>query len=137
MSLKNILNTQGDRYFITFIGKFYTYSNVFIIKHKSEGFEKKKKLFSFKKVAHRFVKKRRRRRRRIVQSHKYMEYGSIGFKYFIQLHGILYHHKVVDSYSFSSDDIVERQRQNNILINLLNSMLISFCALENLQPGTV
>jgi len=32
-----------------------------------------------------------------------MEFGSIDFKYFIQLHGILYHHKDkdVDLYSFS------------------------------------
>jgi len=52
-----------------------------------------------------------------------MEYGSIGFKYFIQLHGILYHHKVVDY------NLVERK--NNLLINLLNSMLITFCVFEN------
>ena len=118
---EGILTRGGNRYFITFIDDFSKYTNVYLLKNKSDAFEKFKEFLL--EMENQFGKKIKR-----IRSDRGREYESLGFNSFVQSLGII--HETTSPYSPSSNGIVERK--NRILIDLTNAMLIDLGAPLNL-----
>ena len=119
------LTHEGNRYFITFIDDFSKYAYVYLLKNKSDAFEKFKEFF--REVENQFGRKIKR-----FRSDRGREYESIGFNSFIQSLGII--HETTPPYSPTSNGVAERK--NRILINLTNAVLIESGAHLNLWGGS-
>lgn len=107
------LAREGNRYIITFIDDFSKYTTVYLLKNKSDAFEKFQDFL--KEVENQFGRKIKNR------SH---EYESSIFNSFIQSLGII--HETTAPYSLASNGVAERK--NRTLIELTNSMLIEYGA---------
>ena len=115
------LNRGGNRYFITFIDDFLKYAYIYLLKNKSDAFEKFKEFL--REVENQFGRKIKR-----FISDRGREYESIGFNSFIQSLGII--HETNPPYSPKSNGVAERK--NRTLVNLTNAMLIKSSAPLNL-----
>jgi len=107
------LTRDGFRYFITFIDDFSKFTYVYLLKNKSEAFEKLKIFLN--EVENQFGKKIKR-----FRSDRGGEYDSNVLNEFIKKCGII--HEVTPPYSPASNGVAERK--NRTLINLTNSMLM-------------
>lgn len=113
---KGILTRGGNHYFITFIGNFFKYSYVFLMKHKSEAFEKF--IIFLKEVENKTSKK--------IKGFKVIGVWNMVLLILIILFNLMILYKVIALYSPSSKGAV--RRKNKTLIYLVNLMLISFSA---------
>ena len=114
---KGILTREGNRYIITFIDDFSKYTTVYLLKNKSDAFEKFQDFI--KEVENQFGRKIKR-----IRSYRGREYESSAFNSFVQSLGII--HETTAPYSPASNGVVERK--NRTLIELTNVMLIEFGA---------
>ena len=110
---EGILTRGGNRYFITFIDDFSKYAHVYLLKNKSDAFEKFQEFL--KEVENQFGRKIKR-----FRSDRGREYESIGFNSYVQSLGII--HETTPPYSPASNGVAERK--NRTLIELTNAMLI-------------
>jgi hypothetical protein len=110
---EGILSYKGNRYFITFIDDFSKYTHVYLLKNKSDAFEKFQEFL--KEVENQFLRKIKR-----FRSDRGREYESIGFNSYVQSLGII--HETTPPYSPASNGVAERK--NRTLIELTNAMLI-------------
>ena len=123
---EGILTRGGKRYFITFIDDFSKYTYVYLMKNKSDAFEKL--TIFIKEVENRFDRKIKR-----FRSDRGREYESLGLIEHIQSLGIV--HETTPPYSPQSNGVAERK--NRTLINLTNAMLASSSAPKNLWGEAV
>ena len=106
--------TRGEnRYIITFIDDFSKYTTVYLLKNKSDAFEKFQDFL--KEVENQFGRKIKR-----IRSDRGREYESSAFNSFVQFLGNI--HETTTPYSPASNGIAERK--NRTLIKLTNAMLI-------------
>ena len=115
---EGILTRGGNRYIITFIDDFSKYTTVYLLKNKSDAFEKFQDFL--KEVENQFGRKIKR-----IRSDRGCEYESIAFNSFVQSLGII--HETTAPYSPASNGVAERK--NKTLIELTNAMLIESSAL--------
>ena len=107
------LTRGGNRYFITFIDDFSKYSYVYLMKNKSDAFEKL--TIFIKEVENNFGKNIKR-----FRTDKGKEYDTLGLNNYIQSLGIV--HEITPPYSPSSNGVAERK--NRTLINLTKPCLL-------------
>ena len=115
------LTRGGNIYFITFIDDFLKYAYVYLLKNKSDAFEKFKEFL--REVENQFGRKIKK-----FRSDRGREYESIEFNSFVQSLRII--HETTPPYSPASNGVAERK--NRKLINLTNAMLIELGAPLNL-----
>ena len=115
---KEILTLGGNKYISTFIDDFSKYTTIYLLKNKSDSFEKFQDFL--KEVKNQFSRKIKR-----IRSDRGHEYESSAFNSFVQSLRII--HKTTAPYSPASNDVAERK--NRSLIELTNAMLIEFVAL--------
>ena len=109
---KGILTGGENRYIITFIDDFSKYTTIYLLKNKSDAFEKFQDFL--KEVENQFGRKKKRK------SDRGCEYESSAFNSFVQSLEII--HETTAPYSPASNDVAERK--NKTLIELANAMLI-------------
>ena len=112
---EGILTRGGNRYIITFINDFSKYKTVYLLKTKSDAFEKFQDFL--KEVENQFSRKIKRIRRA-----RGREYDSSAFNSFVQSLRII--QETTAPYSPSSNGVAKRK--NKTLIELTNAMLIEF-----------
>ena len=110
---EGILTRGGNRYIITFIDDFSKYTTIYLLKNKSDAFEKFQDFL--KEVENQFGRKIKR-----IRSDRGREYESSAFNSFVQSLGII--HETTAPYSPASNGVAERK--NRTLIELTNAMLI-------------
>ena len=108
------LTRGGNQYFITFIDDFSKYSYVYLMKNKSDAFEKLS--IFLKEVEYTFDKKVKR-----FRTDRGKEYDNLGLNNYIQSLSVV--HETTAPYSPSSNVVAEHK--NRTLINLTNAMLVS------------
>ena len=123
---EGILTREGNRYFITFIDDFSKYSYVYLMKNKSDTFEKLS--IFIKEVENNFGKNIKR-----FMTDREKEYDTLVLNNYIQSLGIV--HEITPPYSPSSNEVAERK--NRTFINLTNAMLVSCGVPKNLWGETV
>ena len=110
---KEILTLGGNKYISTFIDDFSKYTTIYLLKNKSDSFEKFQDFL--KEVKNQFSRKIKR-----IRSDRGHEYESSAFNSFVQSLGII--HETIAPYSPASNGVAERK--NRTLIELTNAMLI-------------
>ena len=108
------LTHEGNWYFITFIDDFSKYSYIYLMKNKSDAFEKLS--IFLKEVENTFDKKVKR-----FRTNRGKEYDTLGLNNYIQSLGVV--HETTVPYSPSSNGVAKHK--NRTLINLTNAMLVS------------
>ena len=116
---EGILTRGGNRYIITFIFDFSKCTTIYLLKNKSDAFEKIQDFL--KEVENQFGRKKKR-----IRSDKGREYESSAFNSFVQYLGII--HETTTPYSPASNGVVGKKK-NRTLTELTNVMLIEFGAL--------
>ena len=114
---EGILTHEGNRYIITFIDDFSKYIVVYLLKNKTDTFEKFQDFL--KEVENQFSRKIKR-----IKSDRGCEYESSAFNSFVQSLRIT--HETTTPYSSASNGMAKRK--NRILIELTNVMLIEYGA---------
>src|ERR1044072_4190668 len=117
--LKHTETRGGKRYYITFIDDFSRYTHVYLLRNKDEAFDT---FLTYKAE----VEKQLNRKIKRVRSDRGGEF--IAFNDFCEKEGII--HEVTPPYSPESNSVAERK--NRTLKNMMNSMLISASAPDNL-----
>ena len=112
---EGILTCGGNRYIITLFDNFSKYTTIYLLKNKSDAFEKFQDFL--KEVENQFSRKIKR-----IRSDRGREYESSAFNSFIQSLEII--HETTAPYSPASNGVAERK--NRTLIELTNVMLIEF-----------
>ena len=110
---ERILTHGGNRYIITFIDDFSKYTTIYLLKNKSDTFEKIQDFL--KEVENQFSRKIKR-----IRSDRGCEYKSSAFNSFVQSLGII--HETTAPYSPASNGVAKRK--NRTLIELTNAKLI-------------
>ena len=120
------LTRGGNRYIITFIDDFSRYAYVYLLKNKSDAFDKFKEFLL--EVENQFGKKVKQ-----IRSDRGREYESTGFNSFVQLLGII--HETTPPYSPASNGVAKRK--NRTLIGMTNAILIDSGAPSNIWGEAV
>jgi len=113
------MSRGGKNYFVTFIDYFYRYTKVYLIKHKDEAFD----MFLTYKAEVENQLNKKIKRIRLDRGGEYVLFNDYRVK-----EGII--HEVTTPYSPESNGVVERK--NMTLKEMMNDMLISSNALDNL-----
>ena len=116
-----VLTRGGRRYFVTFIDDYSKYCYVYLLKTKDEV------LGNFK-IYKAEVEKQTEKSIKILRSDRGGEYMDNDFTQFCQEHGII--HEVTAPYTPQSNGVAERK--NRTLLDMINCMLVSSGAPENL-----
>ena len=114
---EEILTRGENRYTITFIDELSKYTTVYLLKNKSNDFEKFQDFL--KEVENQFSRKIKR-----IRSDRGRENESNAFNSFVQSLEII--HETTTPYSPASNSVAERK--NKTLIELTNAMLFEFGA---------
>ena len=117
--LKQTMSRGGKNYFVTFIDDFSRYTKVYLIKHKDEAFDM---FLTYKAEVENQLNKKIKR----IRSDRGGEY--VLFNDYCVKEGII--HEVTPSYSPESNRVAERK--NRTLKEMMNAMLISSNAPDNL-----
>ena len=96
------LTCGGNRYFIIFVDDFSKYAYVYLLKNKSEAFEKFKEFL--REVENQFGRKIKR-----FRSNRGREYESINFNSYVQSLGII--HETTPPYSPASNGVAEKKKK--------------------------
>ena len=113
--LNGNLTRVGNRYFTTFIDDYSRYTYVYLMKHKDEVFDKFK---LYKSI----VENQKEKKIKILRSDRGGEYFSANFTSFFEEHGII--HQRTSPYTPQQNGLAERK--NRTLVDMVNSMLLSF-----------
>ena len=117
--LKQTITRGGKKYYVTFIDDCSRYSKVYLIRNKDEAFD----MFLLYKAE---VENQLNRKIKRVRSDRGGEYTL--FNEYCEKEGII--HEVTPPYSPQSNGVAERK--NRTLKEMMNSMLVSSSAPENL-----
>ena len=120
VDLKKTMTSGGKNYFVTFTDDYSRYTKVYLIKHKDEAFDM---FLSYKAEVENQLDKKIKR----IRSDRGGEY--VLFNDYCVKEGII--HEVTPPYSPESNGVVERK--NRTLKEMMNAMLISSNAPDNLR----
>ena len=98
---EGIVTREGNRYIITFIDDFSKYTTIYLLKNKSDAFEKFQDFL--KEVEKQFGRKIKR-----IRSDRGRECESSAFNLFVQSLGII--HEITAPYSPASNGVAERKK---------------------------
>ena len=98
---EEILTHGENRYIITFIDDFSKYTTVYLLKNKSDTFEKFQDFL--KEVENQFSRKIKR-----IRSDRGCDYESSAFNQFVQSLGII--HETIAPYSPASNGVAKRKK---------------------------